>query len=101
MFTPPRAKLIRGFTQEGLKLQSYPKIEVAGRREREENVIDEWEFETLQEKRGVQYLVHYERKKWDRTVPAGNRETESSEGGVWRGTDASTARGRTANFTSC
>jgi len=32
---------IRGFTQEGLKLHSYPKIEVAGRKEREGNVIDE------------------------------------------------------------
>jgi hypothetical protein len=39
---------------------------VVGRKEREGNVIDEWGFETLLEERGVQYLVHYERKKWNK-----------------------------------
>jgi len=58
---------------------------MADRKEREENVIDEWGFETLLGKRGVQYLVHYERKKWNSTVPAGNWETERGEGGYGEG----------------
>jgi hypothetical protein len=69
----------------GLKLQSYPKTEVAGRKEREENVIDERGFETLLGNRGVQYTVHYERKKWNSAVPAENLETKRSEGDPERG----------------
>jgi hypothetical protein len=57
---------------------------VAGRKEREENVIDEWGFETLLGKRGVQYMVHYERKKWNSTVPAENLGTKRSEGDTER-----------------
>ena len=58
---------------------------MAGRKKREKNVIDEWGFETLLGKRGLQYLVHYERKKSNSTVPSGNWETEMSEGGYGEG----------------
>lgn len=57
---------------------------MAGRKEREENVIDEWGFETPVGKRGVQYLVHYERKKWNSTVPVGNRELKGVKGDMER-----------------
>jgi len=51
-----------------------PKIKVAIRNEREENVINVWGFETLMGKRGVNIMLHYERKKSHSLVSAGNLE---------------------------
>jgi hypothetical protein len=57
-----------------------PKTNVASLNEKEENVINVWGFETLLGKRGVQIMLHYERKKSHSMVPAGNLETKRSEG---------------------